>query len=190
MTLTPRRTRFVDEYMKDRNATHAAIRAGYSPNGARNVGSILIADYRVRAEIDRRAAALSELSGVTTAKVIEKLWDILRADIADYLIEDPDGHIRIDRSKLVERAASIATLVTDDGPANESGEGRQKTMIRLHDKIAAADKLLRHLGAYRDRVEHTGRDGGPIEVAMMTDQERLDALKALVARVKAAGGNV
>jgi phage terminase small subunit len=55
----------------------------------------------------------------------------------------------------------------------------------MHDEISAADKLLRHLGGYKDRIEHTGPDGGPIEVGLMTDEERLDALRELIARVKA-----
>jgi hypothetical protein len=34
-TLTARQERFVQEYLTDLNATQAAIRAGYSPRGAR-----------------------------------------------------------------------------------------------------------------------------------------------------------
>ena len=33
--LTPRQSRFVDEYLVDANGTQAAIRAGYSATGAR-----------------------------------------------------------------------------------------------------------------------------------------------------------
>ena len=36
--------------------------------------------------------------------------------------------------------------------------------LELYDKGAAIDKAMRHLGLLRDRVEHTGPDGGPIEV--------------------------
>ncbi len=36
--LTPKQLRFIDEYLIDLNATQAAIRAGYSPRTARQIG--------------------------------------------------------------------------------------------------------------------------------------------------------
>ena len=36
--LTPKQQRFIDEYLIDLNATQAAIRAGYSPRTARQIG--------------------------------------------------------------------------------------------------------------------------------------------------------
>ena len=37
--LTPKQQRFVDEYLIDLNATQAAIRAGYSPKTAQQMGA-------------------------------------------------------------------------------------------------------------------------------------------------------
>ena len=37
--LTPKQRRFVEEYLLDCNATQAAIRAGYSANTAKQIGS-------------------------------------------------------------------------------------------------------------------------------------------------------
>ena len=51
--LTDKQRRFILEYIKDRNATHAAIRAGYSRKGADVIGSNLLGDIRIGAEIDR-----------------------------------------------------------------------------------------------------------------------------------------
>jgi phage terminase small subunit len=39
MKLTAKQRRFVQEYLIDLNATQAAIRAGYSKNSARQVGT-------------------------------------------------------------------------------------------------------------------------------------------------------
>ncbi len=36
--------------------------------------------------------------------------------------------------------------------------------LELYDKGSAIDKAMKHLGLIRDRIEHTGPDGGPIEV--------------------------
>ncbi|MFC1551159.1 terminase small subunit [Candidatus Latescibacterota bacterium] len=40
--MTPKQERFVWEYLKDLNATQAAIRTGYSPKSARKQGSRLL----------------------------------------------------------------------------------------------------------------------------------------------------
>ena len=37
--LTPKQRRFVDEYLLDLNATQAAVRAGYKPDHARQMGA-------------------------------------------------------------------------------------------------------------------------------------------------------
>jgi len=175
MKLTFRQQRFVDEYMIDRNAAQAAIRAGYSSKAPGAVGSLVLTNYKVRAEVERRTAELSERANMTATDVVKKLAAILNANIAEYLVVDADGTTRFDLSKVTaEKAQAIQELVTESG-----------ARIRIADKVSAADKLLRHLGGYKDRIEHTGPDGGPIDVGLMTDEERLDALRELIARVKA-----
>ena len=45
--LTPKQTRFVDEYLVDLNATQAATRAGYSAKTANEQGSRLLAKVAI-----------------------------------------------------------------------------------------------------------------------------------------------
>src|SRR5215510_2041359 len=143
MTLTYKQRRFVDEFMIDRNAAQAALRAGYGEKCARSIGSAMLAHYKVRAEVDRRSAELSDRASVAAIQVIEKLWAIVRANIADYLIVDADGQIRLDPSKIRgEQAAPIAALATEGATADGGGGHARRTHIRMHDKIAAADKLF------------------------------------------------
>ncbi|HEX2727154.1 MAG TPA: terminase small subunit, partial [Beijerinckiaceae bacterium] len=52
--ITKKQQRFVDEDVLDRNATQAAIRAGYSPRGAQQTGSRLKRHERVGAAIRER----------------------------------------------------------------------------------------------------------------------------------------
>ena len=63
--LTPRRQVFVREYLFDRNATQAAIRAGYSPRTAKMQGSRLLTFDDVKqaiATITQKLAAENELN--------------------------------------------------------------------------------------------------------------------------------
>ena len=59
--LSPKKQRFVEEYLTDLNATQAAIRAGYSRNSARQIGAELltkpvIADAVAKAKRERSVA--------------------------------------------------------------------------------------------------------------------------------------
>jgi hypothetical protein len=39
--------------------------------------------------------------------------------------------------------------------------------VRFTSKIAALDALAKHLGILKDRVEHSGPDGGPISITTL-----------------------
>lgn len=59
MSLTAKQKRFIDEYLKDFNATQAAIRAGYSENAAYNIGWENVRKREIREVIDKHIEALA-----------------------------------------------------------------------------------------------------------------------------------
>ncbi len=65
MSLTPKQTRFVQEYLTDLNATQAAIRAGYSKKTARSVGSENLTKPDIATAIQKAQAAIAERAEVT-----------------------------------------------------------------------------------------------------------------------------
>lgn len=42
-------------------------------------------------------------------------------------------------------------------------EGQHGIEVKMHDQVAALVKVGQHIGMFKERVEHTGKDGGPIE---------------------------
>lgn len=52
--LTSRQARFIEEYLLDANGTQAAIRAGYSPTGARVAAHRLLTNVAVSSAIEAR----------------------------------------------------------------------------------------------------------------------------------------
>ena len=187
MALSYKQQRFIDEYMIDFNGTQAAIRAGYSPRTAGVQAYQLVTDARIQAELKSRTAKLSEQASITVAEIVERLAAILRATMRDYLRVTAKGELALDFSRATPQQMAAVQHLEIDRAAGEDADGAKKFRLRLYDKIAAADKLLRHLGAYRDRVEHSGPEGGPIEVATppVTAERRLAAVIALIARVRA-----
>jgi phage terminase small subunit len=109
--LTARQRLFVDEYMIDRNATQAAIRAGYSKKTANEQGARLLANVRVWAEVEKRTANASKRSGVSVGYVLSNLEEIIercmqRAPVMEGTRQAKDGsgnHVwRFDSSGAVK----------------------------------------------------------------------------------------
>ena len=79
--MTPRQNQFVLEYALSRNATSAAIKAGYSPRTARQTGSDLLSNPYIRSMVARHEAAAAECLDVTRERVLaelEKAIDVAR----------------------------------------------------------------------------------------------------------------
>lgn len=165
--LTPQQARFVEEYLKDLNGTQAALRAGYSPNGAGVKASQLLAIAKIRDAVERGKAVRSARVGVTQDEVLNELNILATACIDNYIISDdgylkpapnaPEGVMRavqsVDRKKRVY-------LDKDGGVSHIEYELK----FKLWDKPGQLKLLGRHAGvkAMFDRVEVSGPDGGPI----------------------------
>ena len=65
-------------------------------------------------------------------------------------------------------------------------KGRDGLTIKLHDPQRAEDMVLRVLGAYKDKVEHTGKDGKDLipDAAMMKPSDIAAAVAAIVSATK------
>lgn len=71
--LTPKQSRFVEEYLIDLNATQAAIRAGYSVKTAQQMGSENLLKPVIASAIQNAQSKLSERSLVTQEMVVKGL---------------------------------------------------------------------------------------------------------------------
>lgn len=84
MALTLKQQAFVDEYLKDRNATQAAIRCGYSEKTAKQQGSRLLSNVDVASAIDSATTEVSERAKVDAQDVLESILRIrAKAEDAD-----------------------------------------------------------------------------------------------------------
>jgi phage terminase small subunit len=79
--MTPRQNQFVAEFALHRNATQAAIKAGYSRRTARQTGSENLTKPDIRAAVAEHEAAAAERLAVTRERVLaelEKAIDLAR----------------------------------------------------------------------------------------------------------------
>lgn len=74
--LRPKQQLFADEWMKDRNATQAAIRCGYSPRSAQVHGSRLLSNDMVSAYLKKKTQSIADKLGIDAEYVLSSMKQI------------------------------------------------------------------------------------------------------------------
>ncbi|TPM33725.1 terminase small subunit [Mesorhizobium sp. B2-2-2] len=157
--LTAKQARFVAEYLIDLNATQAAIRAGYSAKTAEQQGHQLLKKTSVAAAIASRQAKLADKLEVTQERIVAELAKIGFANMLDYVTVGSNGDPFVDLSELKrDTAAAIAEVTVEDFKDGRGEDARdvRRVKFKLHDKKGALVDLGKHLGMFKDQVEHTG----------------------------------
>lgn len=152
---------FAREYVIDRNATRAAIAAGYSEHTAGVQGCNLLKRINVKNLIAQHSSRLAKKADVTAEKVLQELQRLAFSNMEDYLMVLPNGMADIDLSKLTrDQAASIQEIKVDTTGGTGDGERRQvlRTTFKLADKGQNLERLGRHLKLFTDVIKHEGLD--------------------------------
>lgn len=164
---------FAQELAKGTTATEAYVLVGYKADD----GNACKLSSKVQDRVQEITSAAAERCGVTVGKVVTELAKIGFSDIrkavdwSGMLVteeDNPDGgdvlvikHIHSNHVRL------ISAKDIDDETAGAIAEVKQSPTgglsLKLHDKRAALVDLGKHLGMFKEKIEHTGKDGGPIE---------------------------
>ncbi len=141
-TLRPRHQRFVTEYLKDLNATQAAIRAGYTARNADAHSYRLLRRPDIAAALERHLETRKANRRHMAVRVLMEYMSIAFANMRDFADWGPEGMTLRAKETLGDaEAAAIAEVV----PNGKNGRGGK---LRLYDKKAALDALARHLGLF------------------------------------------
>lgn len=144
--MTNKQKRFCEEYMIDLNATQAAIRAGYSPESASDIGNENMQKPEIKAEIDKRIAERSKRTGITADRVLEELGKIAFCNPVD-LIDLKDATMLNETDRM--DTAAIASVKVKEIPTRD-GETITEREIRMADKIKALELCGKHVGLFKD----------------------------------------
>lgn len=159
--LTPKQSRFVDEYLIDLNATQAAIRAGYSEKNASRIASELLDKTQVHSAIETKRSERSQETKIDAAWVLTRLAAEATADVND--LYDDSGAIRpLKEWPLIWRQGLVAGIKHQeirDSDGNRTGEFIVD--VKLSDRIRRLELIGKHIGvnAFQDIVQHKGLDG-------------------------------
>lgn len=157
--LTPKQRLFVLEYAIDQNATQAAIRAGYSEKTAYSQGQRLLKKVEISEAIAKNTEKRAEKLEITADNVAKELAKIGFANMEDYIRLTDDGDAYVNLSELTrDQAAAISEITIEDYKEGRGPNARdiRKTKFKLSDKKSALDSLAKHLGMFKDQVEHSG----------------------------------
>ncbi len=191
--LTARQERFVTEYLIDLNATQAAIRAGFSARTAQEQGSRLLSNVMVAESVAKAKAERAAKTGITAERVLLELELLAFSDITHYQ-HDGKGNVSVTADAppgALRALQSVKKEISSIGAADgEAVVSTAKVEIKLWDKPGMLKLAGRHVGLFPDKLELTGKDGGPVAIdnAPKTSSDLRRELAELMAKKDAIVG--
>lgn len=158
-----RHERFAQELAKGKPVTTAYELAGYKANKGNCFR--LKENESVEARVREILGAAAKRTEITQARVLEELGKIGFSDIRK-LFSDTGALKRVeDLDDDAAACLSSIEVVTKRVPGGGDSEVEHVAKLKLWDKRAALVDIGKHLGMFKEIHEHTGKDGGPIEMA-------------------------
>ncbi len=148
-----------------RSSILAGGRAGYSAKTANTQGPRLLSNVSIREAIERKNGEAARNAGISKQRVLQEYQEVAFNDLRDCFEQD-GASLRLKPLKdwPVAIGRSLAAVKVK---RHIEGQGEDACMVevvefRLWDKLNALEKLGKHLELFKDRVEVTGKGGGPI----------------------------
>jgi phage terminase small subunit len=144
-----RHERFAQELAKGATADEAYQLAGYSAN--RGNASTLKAKQIIADRVEEILGAIADRVVIDEAYVLSTIKDTVE---------------RCRQAEPVrDRKGEIVLTETPDGSVAPAYVFNSNSVLR------GAELLGKHIGMFKERVEHTGKDGGPIETVDRSDRD-------------------
>lgn len=144
--LTDKQQRFVEEYLIDLNATQAAIRAGYKPENARQIGTENLSKLVISNAIAVAMAERSRRTGINQDRIVNELAKIAFVNMLD--IVDEEGRIRSDATE--EDLACIESIKHKES-SSINGDSTERE-VKIASKLKALELLGKHVGMWNDKL--------------------------------------
>lgn len=191
--LTDKNRLFVMEYLRDFNATRAAMSVGYSKKTASSIGWRLLRKVEIQTEIARVTEMMAAGIGLSVQRIIAELMKIAFADITDYVrfgqkkyplysrktgepIVDEDGNPQYGTQNYVD----LMNYDEIDGAViSEVKEGKDGFSVKMYNKMEA----LKQLEKYTDFLTEMDRlkvEKAKLELIKLRDEEDGNSITVLL----------
>jgi phage terminase small subunit len=168
---------FIQHYLKTYNATQAALDAKYAPKSAHVQGCRLLKNDKVQAAIAAAEHLIENKTLVSKDKIMKEMSLIGFSNVEEHLTVDDGGTVRalsfdelpLGASRAIKKIKEKRIIKSVQGTKDKPSEDvilESTFEFELYDKITALVNMGKELGMFRDRQEHTGKDGVPLEVTL------------------------
>jgi len=141
--LTQKQEIFCLSYFVLRNATQAAIQAGYKPKTARFIASQNLTKVNIQARVEELSAEVKKIAGAAIMSVEERmevLTEIARANMINFVEVGQDGAwFNIDKTNLNSKAIQSVQSKTVLG--KDGADDAVFIRVKLHNPLQAIDLL-------------------------------------------------
>ncbi len=150
--LNYRQRMFAREYVIDRNATQAAIRAGYSQLSAGAIGAALSNDSRIAAYVNTLEREMAERTTMTAQNTLDALGHLSESDLRDIFHENGETKAPWELPTRAARAIKAFEVI----PRHRVDENGTRVTDQVYkytfwDKPAALNTMARYHGIVSDR---------------------------------------
>lgn len=197
--LTEKERLFCLYYVKYFNGTQAALKAGYSKDGAHVQASRLLRRERVSSYIKELKGELVENVFVEAMDVLKEYIKIAFADITNYVtfgqkevpvmgmfgpVKDEAGN---ELTQMVNYVEFNEADMVDGSIITEVKKGKDGVSIKLADKMKALDKLAQYFDLVPDNFKRQIEEERH-KMQMEVQKAQIDKIKADTARIKGEDG--
>jgi phage terminase small subunit len=134
---------------------YKVIKPGVKDSTARVEASKLLTNPDVQRRIVQIRAELKRRYRVTAEDLMQYHGKVLKIDRGEYL--DDDGRPR----KLGDIDPEAASILEFD--CEKDSKGNIRVLFKVPQRHQSAVELARMMGMHKDKMELTGKDGGPVE---------------------------
>ena len=171
--MSPKQALFVAEYLKDLNATQAALRAGYAKSTAEAQASRLLGVVGIREAVEAGRAKQLEAAGLSAERNLRELAAIAYSDTRTFF--DEQGNVKPISEWSPEMGAAVAGFeVVLKNAAAGDGIIDRVLKIKRESKVKALEMAMKHFGQLEDRV-HVSGELETVSARLIAARKRLAA---------------
>ncbi|MCU5755682.1 terminase small subunit [Bacillus cereus] len=197
--LTEKERLFCLYYVKYFNGTQAALKAGYSKDGAHVQASRLLRRERVSSYIKELKGELVENVFVEAMDVLKEYIKIAFADITNYVtfgqkevpVMGMFGPMKDEAGNEITRIVNYVDLheadMVDGSIITEVKLGKDGVSVKLADKMKALDKLTQYFDLVPDNFKRQIEEERH-KMQLEVQKAQIDKIKADTARIKGEDG--
>jgi len=174
---------FCQQYIVDRNATAAAIRAGYSRKNASSIGWQLLQKTTVKERVAVLAANVAAKVELTAQMVLDELRLLAFSDPGEAY--GPDGKLLPMDAMPAHVRRTISGYEVKES-RNKKGSSSTNVKLKYWDKGEMLIGLAKHFRLMTFNVNLAGAEGGaiPIEVKTSSSAPQIDLSKLTVEELR------